>query len=231
MALRQNTAPVVESPSASLFEGQDQPAVDQTTDVAPAKTTAVAKAMPFQAAFQDKREVMSLEDVSALGFGVFDRITADLGGLLIGDREVGKSMKIEMISWNIRYMVVPGSQDAEAKSKVKVSYDNVTLDNDGGSVKDYLASLQAEGYTKATVKTYADIWATMLSNEKDGEIAAEKQQMIQVQLSPESLKQFKRFQIEAGLRASKGIEPPTVFTITAERGEFNGNRFGFMKFS
>jgi hypothetical protein len=55
--------------------------------------------------------------------------------------------------------------------------------------------------------------------------------MVQVQLSPQSLQQFKRYQLEQGVRESQGMAVPRYITVTCTRQEFNGNRFGRMEFS
>lgn len=227
MALK-NTA----AKPAPEFEGMDTTA----TEAAPAQVPATQKAsLPssavYKPALHDKYQVLSLQDVEAIGFGTFPRLTVDLGGLMLDKTEVGKTAKLEVISWNFRHVITTNSQDPEAKEKTRISYDGETIQGSGESVQAYIDGLKAEGYEKAGSKLYCDLWGNLIFTEKQGDIPLDKQQMVQVQLSPQSLQQFKRYQLERGLKESRGMEPSTMVTITAERREFNGNRFGLMLFS
>lgn len=227
MALKNATAPAFESMETSGAQA-DQPAAG--TAVAAPKNTAVSTAV-FKPALLDKQDVLKTEDIEAIGFGTFPRVTADLGGLLMGDVELGKTAKVEILSWNLRHVVTPNSNDQEAKKLVKISYDGETISGSGESVKDAIEALKAIGYPNASVKLYGDLWGNLVNSEKMGDIPVEKQQMVQIQMSPQSLQQFKRFQLEQGIKEGRGQPKVSTLTITCERQEFNGNRFGRMTFS
>lgn len=238
MALKPATATAPAQTAA--FEPMDQP----TQAAAPAPAPTIAASVPavakpslpanagtFKLALLDKQDVMTTMDIESLGFGAMPRVTADLGGLIKDDAEIGKSAKVEVISWNIRYMATTNSQDQEAKKLVRTSYDNKTISGTGESINDYIEALKAQGYEKASIKVYGSIWGLLTSTDKQGDIPVEEQQMVEVQLSPQSLQQFKRFQLEQGIREGRGLPAARVLHITAERKEFNGNRFGVMLFS
>lgn len=223
-------------PTAPVFEEMNTQPETLTSQPAPAQVPMVTKpALPsvgvFRSALADKQDVLKTEDVEALGFGTFPRMTADLGGLMLDKDELGKTARIEVLSWNLRYVITPNSNDDEAKKHVKVSYDNQTISGTDESVQDYIAALKAAGYDKASSKLYVDIWANLVAYEKKGDLKPEEVKMVQVQLSPQSLQQFKRYQLEQGVRESQGMAVPRYITVTCTRQEFNGNRFGRMEFS
>lgn len=200
--------------------------------IAKAKTTAVGAARKLVGAFSDLQNVIALEDVEAMGVGAFPRVTVDLGGFMLDKEEIGSEIKIELLSWNFRYMVTTGSNDEEAKKKVKVSYDGETIVGTGESVKSAVEAFKEEGYEDAECKGYADLWGS-LAVKSGKEIDEADRPIVQVQLSPESLKKFKAFQTEVGFKQARGLLPEgnILITIKANRGEWKGNRYGFCTFS
>ena len=250
MALRKTPAATTESPA---FEAHDEvevldrqqahpePTVETeavakvqaTTAIAKAQTSSIAVGSKFKAALAEYEGVISTQDLENLGIGTFPRITADLSGLVVDKTdEIGKVAKIELISWNYRYIVTPGVDNAEANAAVRYSYDNVNILGSEMTVKDYLRQLkEVDGYGKASVKTYVELWGN-LAFSAGAEIDPEDRQMVQVQLSPQSVNQFKRYQLELGVKSARGVSPASnVVVITANKKELNGKKFGYMEFS
>lgn len=239
MALRNATAQT----SVPAFE--DMPVADAAAPVTPAPNTkpvntppavvqggAIAKASSkFSPALSDFENVIAPEDVAALGPGTFPKVTVDLGGFVLDKTTVlGPEIEIEMISWNKRWVISPGVNDAEANDHVRFSTDGETI-SDGRTIKEYIEHLRnVEGYEKADVKEYFSLWAN-LTKTKDGDVSPEKQQMVEVQLSPQSAAQFKRYQLEQGMKISRGIstESPMI-RLTSERRNLKGNNFGIAIF-
>lgn len=221
--------PEAEAPAQQVAEA----AKTTSTAIAKAKTSAVSAPRKLVGAFSDLQNVIALEDVESMGVGAFPRVTVDLGGFMLDKEEIGTEIRLELMSWNFRYMVTTGANDEEAKKKVKISYDGETVMGTGERIADAVAAFKEEGYEKAECKTYADLWGSLAF--KGGEdIAPEDRPIVQVQLSPESLKKFKAFQTEVGFKAGKGLidlANALLITIKSNRGEFSGNRFGFMTFS
>lgn len=194
---------------------------------APRASTAVA-IKPEQTSISSKQGVWSTEDIESLGYGGLPRLIATQGSIKMDDERVGTHCVLEILSWNLRYMAVTNTNDQEAKQKVRVSYDNRTISGDGGDIHAYVESLKAEGYDKASVKTYGDLWGRLISTEKAGDLP--KKLMVQVQMSPETLKQFKRLQLEQAYEEADGAEPLRYMKVIAEAKSLNGNDFSIFKF-
>lgn len=235
----ENTAAPAVSESASTPTAQDTSKVSATTAIAKAQTTGIVPAKvgrKFQPALIEFQDVIGQDDIEALGIGAFPRITADLSGLVMDKtREIGKSIKLELLSWNLRYIVTPGVDNEEANSLVRYSNDGLTISGTGESVVDYVKQLKdVEGYEKASVKTYMDLWGNLASEGDGPEIDPADRQMIVVQLSPQSMSQFKALQMVRGVKISQGVvsaEEPFLVTITGESKTLNSKRFGFMTFT
>jgi hypothetical protein len=243
MALK-NSAAAAQAPAFEPME-TTQPAAGTTTPenltkapeapVAAAATTAVAPRAanavairPEQTSLSSKQGVWSTEDIESLGYGGLPRMIATQGSLKLDDDRIGNSAVLEVLSWNLRYMAVTNTNDAEAKSMVRVSYDNKTISGDGGDIHAYVEGLKAEGYTKASVKTYGDLWGRLISTEKAGVLP--KKQMVQIQMSPETLKQFKRLQLEQAYEEADGAEPLKYVKLGAQAKSFADNDFTIITF-
>lgn len=201
-----------------------------STAIAKAQSTAIAAATKIKGAFADLQNTISLEDVESMGVGAFPRVTVDLGGFMLDDQEIGSEIKVELLSWNFRYMVTTGANDEEAKKKVKVSYDGETVADTGEAIADAVQAFKEEGYEKAGCKTYVDLWGS-LCNKKGVELDEADRPLVQIQLSPESVKKFKAFQVELGFKQARGLVGATPsITLKAQRGEWKGNRFGYCTF-
>lgn len=235
MALKPNSntaaAPAFESMEGTDTTVMDAPqaaATPATTALAHAPRTAVSMTSALKPAFDHMLNVLAIGDIEAMGYGAFPRMIATQGALKLDDLRLGAHAVIEVMSWNLRYMVATNTPDAESKEKVRVSFDGETISNDGGNVRDYIDALKAEGYAKASIKTYGDVWGLLVTSEKGGEETEPK--MIQVQLSPQSLQQWKRFQLEQGIKVARGSAEPTHVKIVAEARNLKGNDFTIMTF-
>lgn len=215
--------------SAGTPTADDTSKAEATTAIAKAAASSVAAAKPLKATAAFAEFENALPEVE---FGTFPRITADLGGFEMEKEVIGDNIKVELMSFNTRYVITPGSDDKEASQLVKYSNDGVMLaDGSGTSVIDYLNTLKTtHGYDDASVKTYMDL--TGLLVEKGGEVIPEDDQVVvQVQLSPQSLKQFNGFRITKGVfEARKGIQTGNVLTLKRERNEYNGKKFAYISF-
>lgn len=217
------------TPAAGTPTADDTTKAQATTAIAQAAATSVVAAKPLKAAaaFGDMQD--ALPDVD---FGTFPRITVDLGGFEKDKDVLGDTIKLELMSWANRYVVTPNVDDKEANELVKYSNDGVSLsDGSGRAVADYLNELKVvKGYDGASVKTYIDL--TGLLVEAGGKAIPEsEQEIVQVQLSPQSVKQFNGYRITKGvMEARTGVQSGNVLTLTRERGEYNTKKFAFVKF-
>lgn len=207
--------------------------VEATKAIAKASTTAVGAVRPkLTVAFAGHKDVFDTPTVSALSQAT-PRITAEQGSLR-KDRttKLGAKIVVEVVSWNHRWALGCGEQNMndEMKALFRVSYDNETVDGEGCSVEEYIESLKAQGYTKAKVSPYGDLFGYLVS--KDGEVIPEdERELVLVQMSATSLGNFMAFCVSRGLLESRGmIQPNDLIEITAEDRTKGTNAFTNMSF-
>lgn len=228
-----DTAVADAAPAAEIPTAEDTAKATATTAIAKAASTSVSAPKPIKAApaFNDFED--ALPEVE---FGTFPRITADLGGFEMDKEVIGDTIKLEMMSWNHRYVVTPGSDDKEASELVRYSNDGVMLaDGSGVTVADYLNTLKTvHGYEGASVKNYIDLTGLLVGQGTGAtveEISEDEQVVVQVQLSPQSVKQFNGYRITKGVfEARKGVQTGNVLTLKRERNEYNGKKFAYISF-
>jgi hypothetical protein len=219
----ETATPVDEAPAA----------VQATRAIAKARSTALAKpnAPKFFPAFSTREDVIGVESIAALGVGAFSRITVDVGGFTLnhedGKRELGKEVKVRLISWNHRYMVSAGANTEEAKKELKISYDNETIYDTGETIKEVIEGMRQKGYTQAASKHYIDLWVNLLTA-NGREFPEGATQIYQVQLSPESVKRFSAFQVATGFMLAGAVEPTDVLVLSGHRGTYAGHDYGFL---
>lgn len=235
----------VDTSTIDMFEDQepvqmeaDTPQVTSTAVAAP-QQTAVATPVAGRRvinAFDPLENVMPIDAVLDLGYKALPCITVDLGGFVLDGEVIGSSLTFKPISWNRRYMLTAGAEDSDevAKKMLRISYDNETCIKTEESVKDVLDSMREAGYQKASSKAYIDLWGEI--THIDGKEVPKAQEfdyeMVQLQLSPESVKNFKAFGLKLAFRQNSGaVADTTAVTVKANRGEFGGKRFGFCTFA
>lgn len=211
--------------------------VEATTAIAKAQATSVGAAKKgFSAALQELENQLDIEHVKALGVGTLPKLVADRAGFELGEgkdkKEFGDYVDFEIYSFNKRWLVTAGVDGEEGKEHLRTSYDGVTLENEAQDAKEYLGYLKEQGYPKADMRLYFDIWGFVTNSDKLGAVDEADREMIQLQLSPSSVKQFTAYQIQAGIKASMTKkEVSNVVRATIEKKEFNGNKFASIKFS
>jgi hypothetical protein len=243
MALNRNAQSQVQSQQPA-FEDEDDmtttttvetpEVVEQATPTraanvpAPAAKQALATPAPkVQAAFLDYQDRFSIDQVADAS-GAVPKLTADLGGIDFGDKKVCTEVRVQLLSYNTRTLVTSGIEGEAGKKLLRTSYDGVHLQGEGETqtVQEYLHYLkEVEGCEKATARGYIDLWVVVV--EEDGkEVPEEDRQLFQVQLSPQSVKKFKAFQMSQGVKAAftKGSVSET-FRLKTERNEYNGYKY------
>lgn len=238
MALQRTSTATADS--TAMFEEMEMntttataaPEVTQTTAVAPAAApTAVAKPVAkFVPALSEYNNAIPIETIEGMGIGGLPRVTVDLGGFTMQEKPLGNQIKIQLLSWNVKYAIVTGSTDAEANEHYKVSYDGVNLVG-GGNVEEYLSWLKnVKGYEKAAKKQYVDLWGFLtFANGKD--LPEDECKTVNVQVSPYSVSKFHAFQLDLGIRQARGMAVSDTIVLNAERGKMGSNNFGYITFS
>lgn len=203
-----------------------------STAITKAQTAGVPAPMKFTAALAQYEDVFTSE-LQGMGIGTFSRVVVGLDGFTMDKtKELGNEIGIEVMSWNHLFLVSAGVNDAEANELVKYSHDGKTIDGSGQSVAEYLEHLRkVEGYEKASVKTYIELWGH-LTSAAGKVIPSEDRQIVVVSLSPQSVNQFKRYQLEKGVKVSRGYcEETSNLILRKEKKTLKNNNFGVVFFS
>ena len=231
----------MESETAATVETTTkEETMNTTTDTATASvqaTTAIATAAAssalstvttptkFKVAFADKCGIFDTATVEGLALAA-PAAKGEQGSVFVGEVDLGSKVRFELISFNHRWTAGTGETDSESKEKFRVSLDGKTLSGTGDSLADYVESLKAEGYSKAKVSPYLDLWGFVTWSEKNGDIPADSRELCRVQCSQTSMGAFTAFATTRGLLESKGIaQPIDVIEIHAEKRVSGTNKY------
>ena len=210
------------------------------TNVATTQAAAPAVVAPkakFEMAFADLQDAFPIDAVVGLSMAV-PRIKAEQGSAYIADKSLGEKFKIEMASWNYRWLISSGldSKDPgyqESMEFLRTSYDNATVHGEDMSVDAYLEFLREQGYTKARKSVYIDLFGFVTWTAKGGDIAPEDRELNLVQLSQTSAGNFSAFCTTQGLMRSKGIgnSDSNVIEVTAVARSKNAMKYSNFSFA
>lgn len=242
MALRNNPAA---APAASKFEGEegDTATVEKTEAAAPAapaapaatgtavavqNTSGLALALRKPTSLDDAQNVIGIDALETMGIGTFPRITAKGGFKRDKTEGLGQWVKFELVSWNYVTLVSAGDNDSEANKLVKSSYDHVNIPGEAMTVDAYVQKLKDDGYEKAKAKKYVEVYAMLLATDKKGEL--DEPQMVQLSLSPQSVKQWQRFLLESRIGAYKQKSIGNVILAETESKVNGANDYDVMVF-
>lgn len=246
-----NTAafePMDEAPDADAANDAAAETASETRAVTPVKSQPlVAKPtggnLSAGTVLKGLQNSIPLEDLEAMGFGTFPRITAGQQSIMLNktEKDLGSRVEVEVFSWNYLWLITTGEQNnAEANKLIKSSYDGTNLVG-GGTVDEYLKLLkESEGYNKAGVKQYIEMYVHVLryweANPKNRadvkEVVVEPgdRELHQVSLAPTSVSQWNGYLINTALRKKLGKEDSNVVTLVINPRERDGNAFGVIKF-
>ena len=215
----------------AVAERPQAPALDIPETAAPAApvvaaapaATALAVAAParrFMRALEECENVIAPGDVK---YNTFPTITVSLAGFKQDKtKDIGPIIGLSVMSYNVRWVASPGETGAEATKATRYSLDGKTMEGTGEDIMAYVQHLiKVEGYTKAKLKKYLSIYGelTFTSNKKEeiNQIAPENWEIVHIQVPPESLEMFNRFQITEGVKQAKGLVPATnLLTLRCE---------------
>ena len=215
---------------------EDQPApevVETPTNLTPApKTTTAVSPLSAGTVIKQFQNAIPTTELENLGIGVFPRVTVGLDGFSVDKtKELGKKIAIEVLSWSYVWLVTAGEPGDEANKCIRTSYDGVNLKGGEGTVADYVKYLkEVDGYDKAQVKQYAEVYANLIWTDLKGDVPADEQEIVQVSLSPQTVGQWGRFMLEAGLRRAKGMEDSNIVTMEQQKRVISNNKFGIATF-
>lgn len=230
------TAPAFESAEDNEMDTMPMPDTtaaapepNAVAEVKPSAVTTPRKAAKFVMALSEQKDAFPVEAVVGLSMDV-PRIKGEQGAAYIGTESLGTKFRINVESWNNRWLVSPGvdSKDpgyTEAKQYIRNSYEKGVL-TDGTPTDEYIDELKELGYDKAGISNYGDIWGMVTWTEKKGAIAPEDQTLHLVQASQTSLGGFMAFCTTQGLLRSKGIgKDSTEIEVHAEARSKGSNKY------
>ena len=208
---------------------ETQKVADPVAAASVAATTATSKASAGAVSTQVRsklvvalaghKDIFDTSTVSALSMAT-PRITGEQGSLKKNRSvKVGTNLHLEVISWNHRWALGCGEQtmNDEMKQLFRVSYDNKTIDGEACSVEDYINYLKSQGYDKARVSPYIDLFGYITWTKDGGDIAPDDRELVLVQLSSTSMGNFTAFCVSRGLLESRGVvQPSEMIEIIAE---------------
>lgn len=237
-----NAAPAADKAAST----QSTPSTAATAETAPAATqepskstavanrsansvsTAVKKA--YQPALEDLRNVI---DPAGMEFNTFTRVTVGLDGFEDDQKkDLGKEIKLELMSWNNRFVASPGTQDADAAEYVRYSLDGKTIEGTNDDIMDYVKQLkEVEGYKDAALKEYLTLYG-FLTHANGKDIDMVDRSIVAVQVPPQSRALFTRYQIETGVKISQGVmEATPTLVLRQEKQQGKTTKFAIIRFS
>lgn len=210
-----------------------EPAQATTTEVAvrPAASVSTAVKKPkYQQALVDYENVI---DPTSVEFNTFRRITVGLDGFEDDQKvDLGKELRLELMSFNDRWVVSPGTQDKEATDFVRYSADGKTIDGTGQDINEYLDELiKVEGYKDAAIKRYMSIYG-FLTYANGAEIDVIDRSLVAIQVPPQSKAYFDRYRIESGFKIAAGaMEETNMLVLRQEKQQGKDKKFAVIRFS
>ena len=185
----------------------------------------------FKPAFKDKENVLDIGTVEDLALAM-PRIKGEQGSLFLGQEDLGSEIQFEIFSYNARWAIGAGTNDAESKDYFRVSYDDKTIAGEGTLIEDYLNDLRAQGFTKAKKSPYLDIFGFVVWSKEKGNIPPENRELVLLQCSQTSLGAFKTFATTRGVMESKGmLKPIDTVVVTAMKRVSGTNKYTNYAFS
>lgn len=196
------------------------------TAIAKAATTAVGAAKSkFSVAFADKNNVFDTATVEGLALSV-PRVKGEQGSLFLGDKDLGSEIQVEIISFNHRWSIGDGADNAESKGNFRVSYDNETISGEGTPIQDYIEGLKAQGFSKTKKSPYMDIWAFITWTKATGSVGIDDRELVCLQCSQTSMGAFTAFATTRGLLESRGLaQPIEVIGVRAMKRVSGSNKY------
>ena len=233
-AMEPETTTKEETMNTTTIDQQASADVAATTAIATASAnTAVAvPGKKFVVAFKDYNNVFDTATVETLGLAV-PSVKGEQGALYKGDKELGKKIHFELVSFNHRWVAGTSENDKEAKDFFRVSYDAKTISGTGEDLHAYVESLKAQGFNKARISPYMDLFGFVVWSDAKGDIPVDERELCRLQCSQTSMGNFTAFCTTRGLLESKGVAKPLdKIEVTAQAQQNkNGDRYTNFVFS
>lgn len=230
-----NEAPVYEEIEAvDEIHVESQPETETAqAALVPTKTKALSTVGgKTLSAFKAQHHAIDLETVEDIGQGTMPKIVADRGGFSADSKEYGDELDVELVSFNERVVITPGVEGEEAKQLLRYSYDGQTISGEPDvTITSYISDLKEAGFHRAESKKYIDLWVMPTRSQLVGEIPEDERELVQVQLSPSSVREWNKFLLQTSVKMGRlGAEIKPFLNLKIDKREFNGNKFAAIKF-
>jgi len=192
--------------------------IEPETAVTVQETHAIAKPRGTMVKLYDE-----IENAFVAPFGTLTKIKASNGNCMDSDDNVlGDTIDVQIMSWNRQFVVGPCDNNAPSEL-VKYSHERAQFEDGSGSLNDFVQELRDEGWVNAAVKEYYEIVGVLLKAGKKSDLVDE---LVQLQLSPTSVKSFEGFRLQTAFKIARGLLPENAaeeVTVTAEVVTSRGN--------
>lgn len=229
MAMRRNA----NAKSAPKAKETQAPTPEKTQEAAPLPTeepvteTAVVVHEDHAVATKPAGKMVTLfsdlENAFVADYGVLKKIKASNGNCMDSDDKVlGDTIDVQILSWNKQFVIGPCANEAPDEL-VKYSYDREAFADGSGTLNEYVRELKAEGWVNAAIKEYYEVVCMLVDSAKKSDLVGE---MVQLQLSPTSVKSFDGFRLQTAFKIARGLLPEdaaSTVTVTAEVVSSRGN--------
>lgn len=223
----------VEEPEV-IEDVTDDPVEESVEEPEPVQERSVVEARPNLPA-QAGKVVLPLTDkkdaLPPVEFGTLPRLKAKSGEIFDEENNsLGKEIEITLVSFNDLYNVNPGDSDADSKL-CRFSYDNVVLnDGSGITVAEHIKHLKDEGYENACSKHYVELVALLNDAGEENENIGS---MVQISMSPQSVKSFDAYRMQSMVKVAKGtLSADNIgdIRVSAKNKTFGAYTFTMFKF-
>ncbi len=203
-ASRQSAAPEVkaEDPAPAA-------APSASREVAAAKSNAVAKSI------MSHDPTAALENALTVQYDTLTQIMVTNGNVVLreGKELMGDHVGLELISFQNHWVCSPGgkSNDDESKEFLKFSDDGKTVRDTGESLTEAVQRAKDAGYPEARIVERMILVGALVypGKDKKGQRLDELQdELVQIDLAPRSMNNFKAFRANAAFKVSRGLLAP-----------------------
>lgn len=233
---REATKPAAKPATPKVTAPEADAEASTSTEVAVAATNSVAISKKFVGALSALENAI---DPSSLDFNTFPRVTVGLDGFSMDDgSDLGKTIAIEVMSYNDRWVCAPGDDSDESKKLVRYSLDGKFIDapgtdDHGRPCAEYITELkEVHGLTDAGLKKYLSVYGFM-TYANDEEIDEVERDIIALQVPPQSRALFTRHQITHGVKIQrKLVEDSSMVWCRQEKKAGQGTKkFALINFA
>jgi hypothetical protein len=175
-----------------------------------------------------------------IDYNTFQRLRVDAGIISTQDgKEAGTFLELAVVSYSSSWTVSAGDDSEEGKKAVRFSDDGLTIrgageddEHDGKTCTEYRDWLRDNGFEKAAVKEYLNVFGIAMAAEKAD--FAFMNEIVSVSLSPTSKGKFDNYILNRAVKARMGKikedsgNPVVRFTTERTKGKDNKSYFNLL---